>query len=63
MGAVDPIRAADGDADGMHRDGVVAREIEEQLRGVRIRQKGLGMNLEPGGVGTRGHQLCEVRQP
>ena len=63
MRSIEAVGAANGDADRMHGNGVVAREIEQQLRRVRIRQKVLRMDLEPSDGGTRGHHLGQVRQP
>src|SRR6266852_5412915 len=63
MDTINAVGAADGDADGVHRDRVVAIEIREQLKSVRIREKVLRMNLEPSDVRASGHHLRKVRKP
>ena len=60
---VDAVGAADGDADGVHRDRVIASEIRQQLESVRIREKVLRMNLEPSDGRASGHHLRNVRKP
>ena len=63
MRTVDAVGAADRDADGVHRDRVVAREIRQQLESVRIGEKVLRMNLEPSDRWASGHHLRDVRKP
>ena len=63
-GGVDPaVGAADGDADGVHGDRVVASEIRQQFESMRIREKVLRMNLEPTDGWASGHHLRDVRKP
>ena len=60
---VDAVGAADRDADGVHRDRVIASKIRQQLESVWIREKVLGMNLEPSDGRAGGHHLRNVRKP
>ena len=61
--AIDAVSAADGDADRVYRDRIVAGEIRQQLEAVRVREKILGMDLEPSHGWTRGHHLGDVGEP
>ena len=63
MVAINPVGAADGDADGVHRDRVVAGQIRQQLEGMGIREKVFRMDLEPSDRGASGHHLRKVRKP
>jgi len=63
MDTINAVGAADGDADSVNGDRVIASEIRQQLDSVRIREKVLRMNLEPSDVRTSGHHLRNVRKP
>src|SRR6266446_6519628 len=63
MDTINAVGTADGDADGMNRDRVVASEIRAQLESVRIGEKILRMNLEPSDGRASGHHLRNVRKP
>ena len=63
MDTINAVGAADGDADGVNRDRVVASEIRKQLESVRIGEKVLRMNLEPSDGRASGHHLRNVRKP
>src|SRR5713101_7124626 len=63
MDTINAVGTADGDADGVNRDRVVASEIREQLESVRIGEKVLRMNLGPADGRASGHHLRNVRKP
>ena len=63
MRPIDAVGAADRDADRVHRERVVAREIRQQLDGVRIGEEVLRMDLEPADGRASGHHLRDVREP
>ena len=63
MEMVDAAGAPDREADRVHRDRVVTRQVEQKLGGMRIGEKVLGMDFKPGRGRPGGHDLGKMRKP
>jgi hypothetical protein len=60
---VDPADAADGDAHRVNGNRVLPRDLDQELRGMRVSQEILGMNFQPRGWRSGGRDLRDVRKP
>ena len=57
MPTINAAGASNRNTDGVYRNWIIRRQLNEKFRGMRVGQKILGMNFQPARARARSHHL------